>query len=103
MANKNLKALRIIAFVEGISYLLLMCISMPLKYLYDMADFSFVVGLIHGCLYCLYVFYVFLVTLQLKWSFKKSFLAQIAGLLPFGTFWADKKLFRVQEVATENS
>ena len=103
MSNTNLGLLRIIAFLEGISYLLLVCVSMPLKYLYDMADFSFAVGLAHGCLYCLYVFFVFLVTLQLKWTLKKSLLAQLAGLLPFGTFVADKKLFREQKTATENS
>ena len=97
MSNTNLGLLRIIGFFEGISYLLLVGISMPLKYAYGMEDFSFAVGLAHGCLYCLYVFFVFLVTMQLKWSFKKCMLAQIAGLLPFGTFWADKKLFRGKE------
>ena len=94
MPKSNIKLLRIFGFLEGISYLLLLGVSMPLKYLYDMKEFSFNVGLVHGVLFCLYVFLVFLVTVQLKWSLKKCLWAQVAGLLPFGTFIADRKLFR---------
>ncbi len=94
MSNTNLGLLRIIGFLEGISYLLLLGVSVPLKYLYQMEDFSFAVGLAHGCLYSLYFFFVFLVTIQLKWSMSKCLWAQLAGLLPFGTFVADRKLFR---------
>jgi len=89
-----LKSLRLIGFLEGISYLLLLGIAMPLKYLADMPQFIYPIGMAHGVLFVLYVLLVLLNWYQLKWKFSKAFFAGIASLLPFGTFVADKKLFR---------
>ena len=86
--------LRILGFLEGISYLMLFGISMPLKYGFDMPGPNKVIGMAHGLLFVLYVFYVVMAKFEYRWNGKKTLLALLASLVPFGTFWADKKLFR---------
>ncbi|NOQ72749.1 MAG: DUF3817 domain-containing protein [Crocinitomix sp.] len=94
MFKNNLGLLRIIGLLEGISFLVLMGIAMPLKYIWNMPQFIYSTGMAHGLLFVLYIFFVLLVGYQLKWSFTKMFWALLASLLPFGTFVADKKLFQ---------
>ncbi len=94
LLKTSLGRLRIIGFAEGISYLLLLGIAMPLKYMYNLPEAVRIVGMIHGLLFVLYVLYVIMVTVELGWTFGKMVLALIASLIPFGTFWADIKLFR---------
>jgi integral membrane protein len=53
-----------------------------------------VVGMAHGLLFVLYVLLVIQVKIEYGWSFKKMALALLASVVPFGTFWADAKLFR---------
>ena len=94
MLKTNLGLLRIIGLLEGVSYLLLLGVAMPLKYGADYSDPIYPTGLAHGLLFSLYIFFVFLVAYQLKWKFNTFALALIASLLPFGTFVADKRIFR---------
>ncbi|MFT5823082.1 MAG: integral membrane protein [Crocinitomix sp.] len=94
MFKTNLGLLRIIGLLEGISFLVLMGIAMPLKYIWDMPELIYSTGMAHGLLFVLYIFFVLLIGYQLKWSFTKVFWALLASLLPFGTFIADKKLFQ---------
>ena len=93
MFKTNLGLLRVIGFLEGISYILLLGIAMPLKYMANTPEYVYSTGLANGILFTLYVLFVFIVTIQLKWNFKNFTLAMIASLLPFGTFVADKKIF----------
>ena len=92
MSKTNLGLLRIIGLLEGISYLLLLGIAMPLKYFAKMPEFIYPTGLAHGLLFTLYVIFVLIVAWQLKWKLVTIFLALLASLLPFGTFVADKKI-----------
>jgi integral membrane protein len=85
--------LRIVAFLEGCSYLLL-GVTMILKYKYAMPQPNYIVGLAHGLLFVLYVVLLIQVSFLHKWSIVKMFWAFIASLIPFGTFYADKALFR---------
>ncbi len=85
--------LRIVAFLEGCSFLLL-GVTMILKYKFAMPQPNYVVGLAHGILFVLYVGLVFQVSFLQKWNLVKMFLAFLASLVPFGTFYADKVLFR---------
>lgn len=94
MLKTNLGLLRIIGLLEGVSYLLLLCVAMPLKYFAQNEDPVYSTGLAHGLLFSLYVIFVFLVAYQLKWKFSTFALALAASVVPFGTFIADKKLFR---------
>ena len=86
--------LRILAFAEGVSFLLILFVTMPLKYGMGMADPNYVVGLIHGLLFVMYVGLVLQVKITYDWSWKKTFWAWLASIVPFGTFIADKRLFR---------
>lgn len=95
--------LRVIGFLEGVSFLLLLFIAMPLKYMYDKPDTNMVVGMIHGILFVLYIFGVIQATIDLSWNFKKIALAVVASILPFGTFYADAKLFKPEQQAQNNS
>jgi len=89
---KDLKVFMKIAFLEGISYLLLLLIAMPLKYLADIPEGVKYIGWAHGVLFVLFCLYLLKVWIGLKWSFGKAFLAFVASLLPFGTFVLDARL-----------
>jgi len=84
---------RIVAILEGISFLLF-GITMPLKYQWEIMWPNYYVGMTHGLLFCLYIFLCLQVIFIYRWGPGKSFLALAASLVPFGTFIADKKLFR---------
>ena len=85
--------LRIVAFIEGCSYLLL-GFTMILKYKYAMPQPNYIVGLAHGILFVLYVVLLLQVSYSNRWNLVKIFGAFLASLVPFGTFYADKALFR---------
>jgi integral membrane protein len=91
--NKTLKQFRLIALLEGVSYLLL-ALTMVLKYAYDIPDPNKVVGMAHGVLFIAYCIYLLILLTKHKWSFLDAVLSFIASLLPFGTFIADKMIFR---------
>lgn len=91
--SNNLQILRLWAIMEGISFLLF-GVTMPLKYVYNIKEPNFFMGMIHGVLFIAYCIWVLLVAKEEKWNFRITFLALIASLIPFGTFIADKELFK---------
>lgn len=97
MVNKLLKSalgrLRIVAFLEGCSFLLL-GFTMILKYQFSMPQPNYIVGLAHGILFVIYIVLLLQVSFIHRWNLLKIFLAFLASLIPFGTFYADKVLFR---------
>lgn len=94
LLRTSLGRLRVVGFLEGISFLVLLGIAMPLKYLAGQPDAVRVVGMAHGVLFVLYVLLVIQVSLELSWSWRKALLALVVSVVPFGTFWAEKKLFQ---------
>jgi integral membrane protein len=93
LLNSNIGRLRIIGFLEGISFLLLMGVAMPLKYIWKIPEATIAIGYAHGFLFIAYCILVIPAKLDLKWNLKITFLVLIASLLPFGTFVAEFKLF----------
>lgn len=93
-----LSIFRKIAFAEGVSFLLLLFIAMPLKYGFDSPLMVKYVGWAHGALFVAYAFSLLAVWIAEKWPFGRVFLAGLASLLPFGTFWFDKKYLSQVEV-----
>lgn len=93
----SLLILRTIGMIEGISFLILLCLAMPLKYMYGQPEMVRYVGSIHGVLTIVYVYFLIKVTAQLKWSLKTAALAFIASLLPLGMLYAEFKIFRTAE------
>ena len=67
---------------------------MILKYSFAMPGPNYVVGMAHGLLFIAYVFLLLQVSVQHKWTVLKAGLAFAASLLPFGTFYAERKLFQ---------
>jgi integral membrane protein len=94
LLKNTIGRLRIIGFLEGISFLVLLFIAMPLKYMAGQPMAVKITGMAHGVLFVLYILYVVMAAIEYSWSIKKSVLAFLASLVPFGTFWADAKLFR---------
>lgn len=92
--QSTLKYFRIVALLEGISFLALLFIAMPLKYMYAMPMPNKIIGMIHGVLFVAYVFYLMNVKSEFNWSFKKTLIAFLASILPFGTFVLDAKVLR---------
>ena len=90
----NIKNFRLIALLEGISYLLLMGVCMPLKYIWGIQEPNFYMGMAHGILFVAYCILGLSLAIKLKWSLITSFWVFIASLLPFGTFIADKKILK---------
>ena len=90
----GLGRLRLVAFLEGVSFLVLLLIAMPLKYLAGQPQAVKQVGMAHGLLFVLYLFLLIQQGIERRWSVGKLALGFLASLVPLGTFWADKKLFR---------
>ena len=89
-------AFRITAFLEGVSYLLLLGIGVPLKYLADNDAWVKALGMPHGLLFVGYLILAFLIKDDQKWSNKTFILVGLASVIPFGTFWVEKRHVNVQ-------
>jgi integral membrane protein len=86
--------LRIIAIIEGISYLLLLGIAMPLKYLWAMPEAVRVVGMAHGVLFMLFCLALAWVWWERRWSLARVSVLFVSALLPLATFFLDGRLKR---------
>jgi len=73
--------------IEGYSYLLLLFIAMPLKYIFQIPEFVRPVGSLHGALFVAFMILLALMFFKVKLSFKNSILAFLMSLVPFGTFF----------------
>ena len=94
MLKNNLGILRLSGYMEGISFLILLCICVPLKHIWGISQPTLYVGSVHGILFIFYCTMVILTKQEQKWSSNKTLWALLASILPFGTFVADAKLFR---------
>lgn len=97
MPTTSLRNFRVIAFLEGVSFILLVGIAVPLKYFANSPAPVKYFGWVHGVLFMLYVFALILVWIQERWPFLKVLLAFLASLLPFGPFVFDAKYLRPQK------
>lgn len=92
MNRSTLSRFCTIALLEGISYLLLLFVAMPLKYLLDWPWAVKYIGWIHGILFISYVFYLLACWRIYKWEFKRIALFFLASLLPFAPFIVEKQV-----------
>jgi len=83
---------RRIALLEGVSFVVLLGIAMPLKYLADLPLAVRVVGMTHGVLFIIYSFMVLGFWLRDEWSLKRAAQAMGWSIVPFGTFILDREL-----------
>lgn len=85
---------RIVSFLEGVSYLLLLFIATPIKYFGDDPSYVKMLGMPHGILFMLYVILAFMLRSEMKWNNKTFSIVLLASIIPFGTFYVDKKYLR---------
>ncbi|MEO8339713.1 MAG: DUF3817 domain-containing protein [Nitrospirota bacterium] len=95
----QIRVFRMIALAEGVSFLTLLLIAMPMKYFMGLPEAVRVVGAIHGGLFMLYVGLLAVIHFRQRWSFLFSLCAFVASIIPFGTFILDKHL-RQKEAVT---
>lgn len=86
-----IKVFKLISYLEGISYLLILFITMPLKYMFESPEPNKVIGMAHGLLFIGYIALATLVKFEKKWSTKVFGIVLLCSIIPFGTFWMDKK------------
>ncbi|MBU2946506.1 DUF3817 domain-containing protein [Zobellia uliginosa] len=85
--------LRIIAYLEGISLLILVFIAVPLKYYFHNPSLTKSLGPIHGALFLLFIINTMSVGIEQNWKFSKTtWKVILACFIPFGTFYIDKKI-----------
>lgn len=91
---KNLTLIRFtqIAFIEGVSTVILFFIAMPLKYLADWPLGVKYVGWAHGLLFITYLILLISCWFIYKWSFKRLAVFFIASLIPFAPFFVEREL-----------
>jgi integral membrane protein len=87
--------------LEGSSFVLLLFIAMPLKYLAGRPEMVRVVGMAHGLLFVAFVFAVLQVAFEHRWPIRRALAALAASVLPFGPFILDARLLRGLEERRE--
>lgn len=94
MLSSALGRLKVIGFIEALSFLVLLIIAMPLKYLADIPEPVTIVGMLHGVLFTLYLIAIANALIVRQITFFVAFLAVVAAFLPFGPFLLERKLLR---------
>ena len=85
---------RIVAFLEGVSYILLLFIAVPLKYWGGDETYVKLLGMPHGLLFVSYLILAFLIKDGEQWENKDFGIILLASILPFGTFYIDWKYLK---------
>lgn len=92
MLSSALGRFRIVALLEGVSYLALLLIAMPLKYLADIPMAVRITGSVHGGLTLLFMVVLLHAWAVQRWSLPKLGLAFVCSLIPGGAFWFDRRI-----------
>lgn len=101
--KNSIQNLRWIGIAEGISFLVLLLIAMPVKYMLGIPEPVKYVGWAHGVLFMAYVVAVFLAIRAMRWNWFSVLVALAASLIPIGTFLLDKQLKqRQRELESES-
>lgn len=88
--SKNMKWFLLIGKIEGYSYILLILIAMPLKYLFNVPELVRPIGTLHGILFVAFMVILARLFFAKELSFKKCVYAFLLSLVPFGTFYLKK-------------
>ena len=86
-----IKLFRLITLLEGSSYLLLLFVAVPLKYLVGDESYVKLLGMPHGVLFITYIVFSFVMQKKMNWNTTSFIIILLASIIPFGTFYVDKK------------
>jgi integral membrane protein len=95
---KLLHRFRMIALAEGVSFLILLLIAMPLKYVFDIPQAVKFFGWIHGALFISFIYLAFEVFTSFKKEIRWLGKAFLAAIIPFGTFILDRQLKMEEQI-----
>ncbi len=96
MLKTSIGRLRFTGMIEGVSYLLLLFVAMPLKYIWGDPTWVRHIGMAHGVLFVALCVSIFEVMVKERWSIKRCLVPFVASLLPFGPFLIDGRLKAAQ-------
>jgi len=85
---------RIVAFLEGISYILLLGIAVPIKYVADDPQYVKILGMPHGLLFILYLVFALWLKPEYNWNKRQFIWVLLASIIPFGTLYIDNKYLK---------
>lgn len=89
---------KLIAKLEGISLLLLFFFAMPMKYLVGNPIYVRTIGMAHGLLFIAYIFLAIYLKIEENWKARKMAEVMLASVVPFGTFYIEKKHFSTKKL-----
>ncbi|QOY53775.1 DUF3817 domain-containing protein [Candidatus Sulfurimonas marisnigri] len=92
MIKENVKRFGLINIIEGYSYIILVFIAMPMKYLLGLPVAVKVAGMTHGILFIIFCIFLLKAAKEAQWPFMNSVIFFIASLIPFGTFLTKSKI-----------
>ena len=85
---------RVTAWIVGVALLALVLVAMPLKYLGHDESVVAIIGPVHGFLFMVYLALTFDLARRARWPFPRMLLVMAAGVIPFLSFWAERKVSR---------
>ena len=86
----ELKRFRLINKIEGYSFLLLLFVAMPLKYLAGFPIATKIAGMLHGVLFIAFIYQLVIATEETPFTKKEAFIFFLASIIPFGSFYTDR-------------
>jgi integral membrane protein len=89
-----LNIFRITALLEGASYILLLFVGTPIKYFLNDPQYVKLLGMPHGLLFIGYIILAFMLRAELRWDSKQFGFILLASIIPFGTFYIDRKYLK---------
>ena len=89
-----IKLFRIVALLEGLSYIGLIFIAVPIKYLIGIDTYVKFLGMPHGILFLLYILLTLINSKFMNWDNKSIIIILLASIIPFGTFYVDNKYIK---------
>lgn len=93
-----LQLFRLIAFLEGVSYVLLLFIATPIKYLSDDPQYVKMLGMPHGVLFMAYIVMALIISKKMQWNNITLAKVLAASVIPFGTFYVEYKYLKQPQV-----
>lgn len=92
MLKNIVKNFGLVNSIEGYSYLILLFIAMPMKYMFGYPVAVKIAGMTHGILFILFCILLYEAWRKTNWSFKENVIFFVASLVPFGTFYTKNKI-----------
>lgn len=88
-----IRLFKFVAVLEGLSLLLLLFFAMPMKYIWHEPFYVKTIGMAHGVLFVAYMIIAVVLKFTENWSWTKLGVVSLASLVPFGTFYIERKYF----------